>query len=61
MYLPDHFAETRPDIVAAFLEMHPMAQLVTFSLPLATSTTGTVTIPPAGTVALLTCTRAGGN
>jgi transcriptional regulator len=31
MYLPDHFAETRPDIVAAFLEMHPMAQLVTMT------------------------------
>jgi transcriptional regulator len=31
MYLPDHFAETRPDVVAAFLEAHPMAQLVTMT------------------------------
>ena len=31
MYLPDYFAETRPDIVAAFLKTYPMAQLVTMT------------------------------
>ena len=31
MYLPEAFAETRPDVVAAFLETHPMAELVTMT------------------------------
>ncbi len=31
MYLPEAFAETRPDVVAAFLTSHPMAQLVTMT------------------------------
>jgi len=31
MYLPEAFAETRPDVVAAFLAAHPMAQLVTMT------------------------------
>ncbi len=31
MYLPAAFAETRPEVVAAFLANHPMAQLVTMT------------------------------
>lgn len=31
MYLPEAFAETRPDVIAALLVEHPMAQLVTMT------------------------------
>ena len=31
MYLPEAFAETRLDVVAAFMVAHPFAQLVTMS------------------------------
>ncbi|MGZ7023483.1 MAG: FMN-binding negative transcriptional regulator, partial [Ilumatobacteraceae bacterium] len=31
MYLPAAFTETRPDVIAAFLVEHPMAQLVTMT------------------------------